>query len=600
MAGKGKAKKKSSTHRPSAAGKERKYTRDNRGRFAATGATARGVRLATATGKRRTSRALAGHAKTIEAAKLKNTISKPRNLKPRAIKATPKPAPQLKATPSTKLRTRQNPGAKKPDFYRQTFPGTISKNKRLRIADNRQSHFNRMFIRAYQLNKGRGAEPLTGKKAKTERTRGKALDFLAGRLRFDGTETTVGRFPKVRTSTGFTAPRSSIKGRRAFAPGPPKPSFKLPILAPRPEKGNPLAKRAPVGSFRPGQLMSANAFPANAIAKKTKIVKHGYKDVKPDMTIEQIKQTIKNNLKIATGTANKQAPWLPVTLKGNRNDPSIAFVALNTATGQRRMQINSSHPRWQQPIKYGIQGRRTGEFASANPAHIMNHEIGHAKHRLMGEQQNFGNGETRIARRVSQYATTSVNEFVAEVRGARKTGNRYDRQIMGLYRKFSGLSPKPAPRFRPTAKPAAAAKPAKKQSRFTPSELAERKERADQLKAIPKPTRRAERIGRVARRQDARTGEVGSGIIRKGKSSSSDLVEDLAEGALLLKGDKTGRIGRHMQGIANKLRGRMAITAAGPRLSTNKKPSKNRIKAPRTKGVLAQRVKAKGDSHASK
>ena len=65
--------------------KQRKYERDNNGRFASTGsggATARGGRLLTAKGNKRTARALAGKTKTIEAKGQKGVLAKPKGLKP--------------------------------------------------------------------------------------------------------------------------------------------------------------------------------------------------------------------------------------------------------------------------------------------------------------------------------------------------------------------------------------------------------------------------------------------------------------------------------------------------------------------------------------
>jgi len=69
-------------------GKTRKYSRDNNGRFASagTGATARGGRLLTAKGNKRTARALAGKTKTIESAGQKSVLAKPKGLKPGSIK----------------------------------------------------------------------------------------------------------------------------------------------------------------------------------------------------------------------------------------------------------------------------------------------------------------------------------------------------------------------------------------------------------------------------------------------------------------------------------------------------------------------------------
>lgn len=62
----------------------RRYARDNRGRFSSTGATARGGRLATASGNKR-----ATQTKAIAAGKPAGTVAKPKGLKPGAIKAKP-------------------------------------------------------------------------------------------------------------------------------------------------------------------------------------------------------------------------------------------------------------------------------------------------------------------------------------------------------------------------------------------------------------------------------------------------------------------------------------------------------------------------------
>lgn len=65
----------------------RRYARDNRGRFSSTGATARGGRLATASGKKR-----ATQTKAIAAVKPAGTVDKPKGLKPGAISGKTKPA----------------------------------------------------------------------------------------------------------------------------------------------------------------------------------------------------------------------------------------------------------------------------------------------------------------------------------------------------------------------------------------------------------------------------------------------------------------------------------------------------------------------------
>ena len=201
--------------------------------------------------------------------------------------------------------------------------------------------------------------------------------------------------------------------------------------------------------------MNANAFPTNAIAKKPKI-KHGYQDTTFSMSTKQKKAIIAKNVQVAIAQANKDMPGLPVTTKSSKRFPHTAFVALNRTTGSRRMELNPASEFFARPISYSRAGRRDGYFSSASPRHTIAHEIGHAKHRTMGDRQEFKNGDTRIARRVSAYAASKPNEFVAEVRGARKVGSRFDAEIMSKYRMYSGLSAKPAPRFRPTRKAKAA------------------------------------------------------------------------------------------------------------------------------------------------
>jgi hypothetical protein len=87
-------------------GKTRKYSRDNKGRFASTGsggATARGGRLKTASGNKRKTQ-------TITAKGQKGVLAKPKGLKPGAIKpkAAPKPAALSTKAKSPKFTTEQS------------------------------------------------------------------------------------------------------------------------------------------------------------------------------------------------------------------------------------------------------------------------------------------------------------------------------------------------------------------------------------------------------------------------------------------------------------------------------------------------------------
>gem|GEM_PF-5131015 len=46
---------------------------------------------------------------------------------------------------------------------------------------------------------------------------------------------------------------------------------------------------------------------------------------------------------------------------------------------------------------------------------------------------------SRLARRVSRYATYSPSEFIAETYAGRRTGRKYDHQVMRAYREAMGL-----------------------------------------------------------------------------------------------------------------------------------------------------------------
>ena len=210
-----------------------------------------------------------------------------------------------------------------------------------------------------------------------------------------------------------------------------------------------------------------------------------------------------------------------------------------------------------------------------------------------------GGGKTRKYSRDNKGRFASTGSGGATARGGRlltaKGNKRTARALAGKTKTIEaagqkGVLAKPKGLKPGSIKPkaAAATKPVAKKSRFTPSESAERKQRATELKAIPKKTRQAERIGRVARRQIEKSGGVGVGIIGKGKPSSQQYSNSLAEGALRLKRDKNGTVGKSMQNTANKLRGRMATTGASPRTGAQGGAKVKRITAAKPKGVITK------------
>jgi len=103
----------------------RKYARDNRGRFASVGATARGGRLKTAGGSKRQTQTMQASAAP------KGTISKPKGLKPGAIKAKTANKP---AATTTKLGGRLNPAKKAYRRAKQDFNKAYNRENRIRAS----------------------------------------------------------------------------------------------------------------------------------------------------------------------------------------------------------------------------------------------------------------------------------------------------------------------------------------------------------------------------------------------------------------------------------------------------------------------------------
>lgn len=104
---------------------------------------------------------------------------------------------------------------------------------------------------------------------------------------------------------------------------------------------------------------------------------------------------------------------------------------------------------WEDPVAGTREQRRTRWWSSSAPTHAMWHEIGHAKQHKAGKGSYFSNplsSTTKTSkirsliegRKVSKYASTSPDEFVAETYAALRAGRRFDRGVMTLYRELMG------------------------------------------------------------------------------------------------------------------------------------------------------------------
>ena len=202
-----KAKAKPSGRKAPASGKQRKYSRDNNGRFASTGtgATARGGRLLTAKGNKRKTQ-------TITAAGQKGVLAKPKGLKPGSIKATAKPA----AKPAAK-RARTDGAA---FAERNKRAGKISLKRGIKESDvlnNGPETFSKRVAATQQ------------RQFRADRTAIAAKEFY----RNYGSASTFGRRPKL--STAKDGAKFGAKKKAPRKPAAAKPAAK-PAAAAKPKR----------------------------------------------------------------------------------------------------------------------------------------------------------------------------------------------------------------------------------------------------------------------------------------------------------------------------------------------------------------------------
>ena len=218
------------------------------------------------------------------------------------------------------------------------------------------------------------------------------------------------------------------------------------------------ARRTPATSrLRPGELMNANGRPVNTMARFRKgenpFVRGG-----PASADDRSARLA--NVKVAVNLVKSKGVQA-VAYSGNQK-------AQARARGTRQVEVNRSSRGWQNPAATAIQERRSGFWASSAPKAVVYHEMGHIRDKNaskrttrfgeswslatretdMNRQLERGRDMSRLARRVSRYATYSPSEFIAETYAGLKTGRRYDSQVMRAYREAQGLSPRPAARRR--------------------------------------------------------------------------------------------------------------------------------------------------------
>jgi hypothetical protein len=245
----------------------------------------------------------------------------------------------------------------------------------------------------------------------------------AGRITSVGGNGATARGGRLRTAAGNqrATQTARIKRPRIIKPG-----------QGAKQKPNATAKKP----LERGTLVRGNFRPMNTMGRQ----------LRPDGTFGKDK---KANVNTAIRLLQQQ---LPSDVKVQRRGQNRSSLIMGWSPSKRTMYVNTSHGFWNDPTRHSRNWRRDGSFSSSNPKALIAHEIGHVRHRTLNENRYFNTVDNRVsvkggrlnslrlARRVSRYAMTNPDEFVAEVRAGRATGRRYDHKVMRAYRAAAGLS----------------------------------------------------------------------------------------------------------------------------------------------------------------
>jgi hypothetical protein len=115
------------------------------------------------------------------------------------------------------------------------------------------------------------------------------------------------------------------------------------------------------------------------------------------------------------------------------------------STNRDEIVINGDHHSWGSPDAYFATDHKNW-FSSRNAQHAIHHEVGHALHaRSLGRSafvdlaERFDNmPDLLTARKVSSYASTNRQEFVAETYAALVAGRPLDDDVKRLYDRLGG------------------------------------------------------------------------------------------------------------------------------------------------------------------
>lgn len=185
-------------------------------------------------------------------------------------------------------------------------------------------------------------------------------------------------------------------------------------------------KNMPNSSFRPGEFYRGNFRPRNVAGKPQKSpTTFG---TNKDQNIETMINLAKNSKRFSVANLQKN------------KKSTIASVSFPPPVHTPNFNINTSNRWYKNPAKEQITMRKENHLSTSDPRGVFFHESAHAKYGHTGKQRWPGgrmNPFESITRRVSKYAGVNPNEFVAEVYAGRKTGRKYDHQVMRLFRSYT-------------------------------------------------------------------------------------------------------------------------------------------------------------------
>jgi hypothetical protein len=212
--------------------------------------------------------------------------------------------------------------------------------------------------------------------------------------------------------------------------------------------------------IRPGEFVRANLRPRNVMAKP----------VKGEDPFGMKNQTKSRNIEIARIRLAKEGYVSGVYSEGDRKRrkggqslaKTLSSAPLYNSEGRvsfnepevRSIHLNKAANYWRNPTMEQRRLRSSGWTSSSSPVHVLLHEVGHMRDLKMGKRgggvdpwfNQYGtnkNTKKGLAKRVSGYAAQSPDEFVAETYAGRRTGRKYDYQVMSAYRETKGLNPNP-------------------------------------------------------------------------------------------------------------------------------------------------------------